>query len=318
MIQATSTKMPQEFNSLMELMDYFSDEAKCLNYLLAQRFDGAITCPHCGGSKIYCFADGLRFKCGSCRQQFTAKVGTIFEGSKIPMRKWFIAIYLVTSHKKGISSHQLAKDIKVTQKTGWFMLHRIRFALGQGSFETPMGSGGNTVEIDEAYIGGRTSNMHEEKRKATRKNGNKTIVMGFVERETKTVRTFVIPNTTSEVMQPMVLANVAPDAQLVTDAHASYKPLYKWYDNHSIIKTKLHNHKTVGEKHTNNIEGYWSLFQRSIIGIYHHVSSKHMQAYCDESAYRYNTRLINEGSRVKNTVSKTNGKRLTYNALIGK
>jgi len=125
-MNANASQIPREFNSLIEIIEYFTDEKKCLDYLIAQRWDSAINCPHCGSSRIYCFSDGVRFKCGECRRQFTAKVGTIFEGSKIPMSKWFAAIYLVTSTGKSISSHQLARDLKVTQKTAWFMLHRIR------------------------------------------------------------------------------------------------------------------------------------------------------------------------------------------------
>lgn len=304
----------------MELMDYFSDEAKCLNYLLAQRFDGAITCPHCGDSKIYCFSDGIRFKCGACRQQFTAKVGTIFEGSKIPMRKWFIAIYLVTSHKKGISSHQLAKDIKVTQKSAWFMLHRIRFALGQGSFNVDMGGNdGGIVEVDEVYIGGVEKNKHAKKKSSVIKgNGQagKTMVVGLLERGGQ-LKTRVTPVSARDMLQGIVHLNVIKGSKVVTDSHRGYMGLRDTF-NHVSIKHTEGKYITKGEMHTNSIEGYWSLFQRSIIGIYHSVSPKHLQAYCDESTFRYNTRTINEGSRVQNTVAKTNGKRLTYNALIAK
>jgi transposase-like protein len=314
----TNSQLPQEFNSLIEVIEYFTDEKKCLNYLLAQRFDGAIVCPHCGGSKVYCFSDGIRFKCSSCRQQFTAKVGTIFEGSKIPMKKWFTAIYLVTSHKKGISSHQLAKDIKVTQKSAWFMLHRIRFALGQGSFEAPMGGGGGIIEIDETYVGGKLTNMHTKKKQSAKNNPNhnKTIVIGMVERGGD-IRTMVIPNTHVDTMQNLIAENIDTDAQLITDSHQSYKGLYQIYDKHKMVKG-VDGYTTTGKWHTNNIEGYWSLLKRSIIGIYHYVSPKHLQAYCDESAYRYNTRTTNEGNRVALTISKANGRRLTYNTLIAK
>ena len=319
MNNTSATQMPQEFNSILELVSYFSDEAKCLNYLLAQRFDGAITCPHCGGSKIYCFSDGMRFKCGACRKQFTAKVGTIFEGSKIPMQKWFLAIYLVTSHKKGISSHQLAKDLKVTQKTGWFMLHRIRFALGQGSFEVNMGgSDGGIVEVDEVFIGGLEKNKHAKKKSAKltgNKHAGKIMVVGLVERG-GILKTRVMPTTERDFLQGIVHLNVKPGSNIVTDAHKGYVGLREDY-NHVSIKHTEGKYITQGANHTNTIEGYWGLFQRSIIGIYHHVSPKHLQAYCDESAYRYNTRKMNEGNRVSLTLAKSN-KRLTYQTLISK
>lgn len=319
MAQTTTKNVPQDFNSLLELIEYFTDEAKCLNYLLAQRFDGAIVCPHCGNSKVYCFSDGVRFKCGACRQQFTAKVGTIFEGSKIAMKKWFVAIYLVTSHKKGISSHQLAKDLKVTQKTAWFMLHRIRFALSQGSFEVNMGGNeGGMVEVDEVFIGGVEKNKHANK-KATKLTGNqlsgKTMVVGLLERGGK-LKTRVMPIHSRDMLQGIVHLNVIQGSKIVTDAHKGYVGLRDNYEHVSIKHTEG-KYITKGELHTNSIEGYWSLFQRSIIGIYHSVSPKHLQAYCDESTFRYNTRASNEGNRVSLTLSKSNG-RLTYQTLISK
>lgn len=314
-----STQVPQEFNSLIEVVEYFSDEQKCLNYLMAQRWDGAIECPHCGSSRIYAFSDGVRFKCGACRQQFTAKVGTIFEGSKIPMRKWFTAIYLVTSHKKGISSHQLAKDLKVTQKTAWFMLHRIRFALGQGSFNVDMGGNdGGIVEVDEVFIGGLEKNKHAKKKSTKHGNsaGGKTMVVGLLERGGR-LKTRVMATSERDMLQGIVHLNVKPGSKVITDAHKGYTGLRDTFEHVSIKHTEG-KYITKGAIHTNSIEGYWSLFQRSIIGIYHHVSPKHLQAYCDESAFRYNTRLSNEGNRVQNTISNTNGKRLTYETLISK
>jgi len=286
---------------------------------MAQRWDSAINCPHCGSAKIYCFSDGIRFKCSECRQQFTAKVGTIFEGSKIPMRKWFTAIYLVTSHKKGISSHQLAKDLKITQKSAWFMLHRIRFALGQGSFEVNMGGNdGGIVEVDEVYVGGLEKNKHLAKRvanKENKRNNNKTIVIGLVERG-GVLKTRVVPSTSQDVLQGTVHLNVHAGSKVITDANKGYVGLRDDFD-HTPIKHTPYDYRTVGVLHTNTIEGYWSLFQRTILGIYHHVTPKHMQSYCDESTFRYNTRKLNEGNRVNLTLTKVN-RRLTYNNLIGK
>ncbi len=318
-MSTNTNQMPQDFNSLIEVIEYFTDEKKCLDYLMAQRFDGAIACPHCGGSKVYCFSDGIRFKCGSCRQQFTAKVGTIFEGSKIPMKKWFTAIYLVTSHKKGISSHQLARDIKVTQKTGWFMLHRIRFALGQGSFDMPLGGEGVIVESDTTITGGKVKNMSNKKRKEIREgfrgiNDNKASVAGYIERS-GTIKFDVIAPNESE--KELLTKHVDTTSVLMTDSATTYTTVGKEFAHHGIVDHSKSEYVRDNVYHTNTIEGAFSLFDRMIIGIYHSVSVKHLQAYCNESAYRYNTRKMNEGNRVSLTVQKSNG-RLTYKALISK
>lgn len=160
-----SPKAIEDFDSLLEVYDYFTDEKKCLDYLATQRWVGEVICPHYEHNKVYAFSDNKRFKCAKCRQQFTAKVGTIFEDSKIAMRKWYVAIYLVTSHKKGISSHQLAKDLKVTQKTAWFMLQRIRFGLGTNEDMTKLKG---TIELDETFVGGKNKNRHKDKKSATK------------------------------------------------------------------------------------------------------------------------------------------------------
>lgn len=243
-MSTNNNELPQDFNSLIEVITYFSSEQKCLDYLMAQRGDGAINCPHCDSSKIYNFSDGVRFKCGACRQQFTAKVGTIFEGSKIPMVKWFTAIYLVTSNKKGISSHQLAKDIKVTQKSAWLMLHRIRFALGQGSFETNMGGNdGGIVEVDEVLIGGLEKNKLVKK-KAKNNNVNaglvtgKTMVVGLVERGGM-LRTRVMPITDRDFLQGVVNLNVIESSTVITDSHRGYVGLQQNFNHFSIKHTEV-------------------------------------------------------------------------------
>ncbi|MCE6988143.1 transposase [Dyadobacter sp. CY323] len=165
--------MTDSFNSLLDLVTYFDTEAKCLKYLESKRWDVAPTCPHCGHSKIYRFSDGKRFKCASCREQFTAKAGTILEDSKIPLRKWYIAIHLVTAHKKGISSYQLAKDLGVTQKSAWFMLQRIRFGLGYNGDTSERMEG--TVELDETFVCGKNKNRHADKKVKILKGGALTV-----------------------------------------------------------------------------------------------------------------------------------------------
>lgn len=168
--------MIQQFDSLYEMMEVFSDEQVCIDHLRAIRWKHGASCPHCGSDKVYHFKDGKNHKCGDCKMRFSIKVGTIFEDSKVPLRKWFMAIWLITSHKKGIASTQLAKDIKVTQKTAWFMLHRLRHAAKTKSFNAPLKG---DVEADETYIGGKEKNKHARDRKGGTQGGaGKAVVLG--------------------------------------------------------------------------------------------------------------------------------------------
>jgi transposase-like protein len=302
------------FNSLIDLIEYFDTEQKCIDYLTERRWLDNIECPHCKHEKVYKFSDKKRYKCASCREQFTVKTDSIFEDTKIALRKWFIAIYLVTSHKKGISSHQLAKDIKVTQKTAWFMLHRIRFGLGQDNLDLLEGE----VEIDETYVGGKNKNRHESKKISNaqgRSVKDKTPVLGMVERQ-GILKAVKVINTQSTTLQPIILNNVCTQAKIMTDEWWGYAKLNRVF-NHAIIN---HGQKEFvrNDVHTNTIEGFWSLFKRSIIGIYHSASDKHIQKYIDEAVFRYNTRKMREDERVSLTLSCTGGKRLTYNTLIQK
>ncbi len=305
--------LPDNFNSLLSLTEYFQTEKICLNYLSAKRWNGVRSCPHCNNDKSYSFSDGIRYKCAKCRKQFTAKVGTIFEDSKIPMRKWFIAIYLVTSHKKGISSHQLAKDLELTQKTGWFMLHRIRFALSQGSFNIPIMN--DEVQIDETFIGGKNKNRHAKKKvkeSQGRSVKDKKPVFGLLNKGI--VNTNVVPDTKAKTLKPIIHAMVEKGAIIISDEWGAYNGLNKNYQ-HEVVK---HNSGEFARNgfHTNSLEGFWSLLKRSIYGIYHSVSPEHLQKYTDESAFRYNTRKMNEIQRINCTLVKANGKRLTYKQLI--
>ncbi len=303
--------MVESFNSLYELTEYFREEITCLRYLEEWKWkDGQIHCPHCGMDKIYRFSDGKRFKCGSCREQFTAKIGTIFEGSKIPLRKWYIAIYMVLSHKKGLSSHQLARDIKVTQKTGWFMLHRVRFALGQDDMQFT-----EDVAIDESFVGGKNKNRHRDKKVAQsqgRSFKDKTPVLGMV--SGKTVKTVVIPSTSKQYIQPIVRKNVVPGATIITDEWWGYRGLSDQY-NHFVVDHARGQYMTDTGHTTNRIEGFWTWLKRSIIGIYHSVSRKHLQQYCNEITFRYNTLEYGQGERVKQFFERI-GCRLKYKTLI--
>lgn len=262
------------------------------------------------------FSDKRTHKCSDCRQRFSIKVGTIFEDTKLPLRKWFAAIWLITAHKKGIASTQLATDLSITQKSAWFVLHRLRYAARTKSFARPLA--GN-VESDETFMGGKAKNMSEKKRNALgspRGTQGKVVVHGFLQRgddETPSqVRAVTIPDTSGPTIQESVRANVEPGSKLFTDAWRAYRGLNGEYD-HSFVD---HNVTYVsGETHTNSLEGFWSLFKRQYHGTHHWISQKHMDAYLDEMCYRWNRRDMGAGERVNDFLGNVEG-RLTYKALI--
>jgi transposase-like protein len=319
--------MFQQFNSLIQLLDYFRNEQICKDYLTKQlhgntdRFNlnvHSLTCPHCEQYGIvYATKRGYQCRYKDCGKKFTILTKTIFENTKIPLRTWFAAIYLITAHKKGISSHQLARDLNITQRTAWFMLHRIREMF---KIEAPEALKG-IVEADETYVGGKNKNRHKSKKVsgAQGRGGSKdkTPVVGLAERDGK-VLTFVVPDTDQVTLHTIVTSNVDLGSTLITDAHHSYHGLDEYY-NHVVVKHGIGEKKyvTEGEHHTNTIEGYWTLIKRGYIGVYHYMSSKHLQRYCDEFAYRYNSRKDQDCYRFESAVGITNRARITYKQLIG-
>ena len=306
------------FNNLRELIVSMPDEKTCREYLAKQRWaDGNIVCPYCGHGKGYVIEGGERFKCASktCYKRFRVTVGTIMEASKIPISKWLTAIYLVTAHKKGISSYQLGRDLGIAQKNSWFMLHRIREMLrAKENIKLD-----NVVEIDEVYIGGKVPNMSKSKRKKLRDEGNtyntKSMVMGLLERggELKLIPVHTANNMA--LMQNTVKDNVNAKADLITDCHAGYTGFNNDFNSHEVVNHSAQEYVREGNIHTNSIEGAFSLLKRSIIGIYHQVTPKHLDRYCDETMFRYNLRKMTDADRFKFSLSKVNG-RLTYKDLI--
>lgn len=297
----------QEFNSLFDMMEAFPTEQHAIDHLRAIRWgedDENAHCPHCGSTKVYHFSDNKNHKCGDCRKRFSIKVRTIFEDSKIQLRKWFMAIWLITSHKKGIASTQLAKDIKVTQKTAWFMLHRFRHAAQTKSFNEPLDG---DVEVDETYIGGKAKNMHKSQIKA-RKQYQKAAVVGVIKRGGE-LRAKHVPITNKANLHGMVHEHVSIDGRLITDSLHMYKGLNAEY-KHEVVDH--HKGEYVRDDiHTNTIESAWALLKRQITGTHHWVSKKHLQAYVDEMTWRFNRRNNDEGQRVNNMLKDVEC-RLTY------
>ncbi|QEC67249.1 IS1595 family transposase [Panacibacter ginsenosidivorans] len=306
------------FKNLHELIATMPDDATCRKFLAESRWqDGKAICPYCGYGKCYVIENGKRYKCGSsaCYKKFSVTVGTVFEASNIPLNKWFMACYLVTAHKKGISSYQLARDIGVSQKASWFMIHRLRELMRD---KEPVELN-NTCEIDEVWIGGKMKNKHKSIRnKAHVENRshteNKTGVMGLLERENKVV--FKVIDSSKDTLKGMVRKHVNKDAVVITDSLISYKGLDKEYKLHEVVN-HLQDEFVKGQYHTNSIEGAFSLLKRGIIGIYHQVSVKHLERYCDEFAFRYNSRKMKDADRFRMSLGQVEG-RLDYKTLTGK
>ena len=277
-----------KFNSLIQIADYFHSEEVCKQAIAQQRWgDGAAVCPYCGGTHTHLCSDG-RYICKDCDNKFSVLVGTIFENTKISLRKWFMAMYLISSHKKGVSSCQLARDIKVTQKTAWFILHKVRGLYGQSDATVLNG----TVEMDEMYLGGRETNKHESKKVAGtqgRSTKTKTPIFGMIERDGKVVA-MKVDNTQGATLLPIVEQFVESGATTYTDELSAYNGLEKKGYNHLFVSHKQREYVRANDIHTNSIEGFWGHFKRVIFSTYHCVSKDYVQRYIDEQTYRWNTR----------------------------
>ncbi len=301
--------------TLQDAIVYFSVPENCLNYMAARRWPNGVICPTCGRNDVSFLAKQGKWQCKSAhpRRQFSVKVGTIFEDSPLGLDKWLTAIWMATNCKNGVSSYEVHRAIGVTQKTAWFMVHRIRVAMQTGSFEKKMGG---QVEVDETYIGGLARNMHrsEHSRKVTGTGGaGKVAVMGLLERDGK-VRAKVIGNATQLTLHAEVRGNVEPGAELFTDAWKGYGGLHQEYI-HQVIN---HAEKYVdGQIHTNGIENFWSLLKRGLKGTYVSVEPFHLFRYLDEQVFRFNERKGKGADRFAKVTGQIAGKRLTYKELTG-
>jgi transposase-like protein len=299
----TTKEIP--INNLLQLIKRFPTEESCREFLIQSRWGDRPVCIHCGNTdKIYRIQGGKLLKCGKCRKPFSPKVGTIFEDSALPLQKWFHAIFVVSAHKKGISSCQLAKDIDVRQATAWHMLHRIRLSMATKSADKPLNG---IVEIDETFIGGKRLGSGGGFK------SDKGIAFGAVERNGK-ARIQTIPDAKGKTLKSAIRENVSHDSIVMTDNYQGYKGLNKEYKEHNVISHSTHKYVD-GIIYTNTIEGFWSLLKRGIVGIYHHVSKEHLHRYCEEFEYRYNSRKLVDSDRFALLLNTCNG-RLTYKDLV--
>lgn len=305
--------------TLLDACRYYADLKICFETMIRVKWpDGKITCPKCGGDAIGVITSRslLQCKAKDCRKQFSAKVGTIFEDSPLGLDKWFVAVWCIANAKNGISSLELSRALGVTQKTAWFMLHRIRLAMKTRTFRKLSG----TVEGDETFIGGKSKNMHAAKReKAIRGRGaiGKAIVQGLLERprregDVSQFRGFVVPNTEEYTLCPNIYRNVQTGAKINTDAAPSYSALgvryFHYWVDHLTAYVK-------GVVHTNGLENFWSLFKRMLKGTYIAVANFHLDRYLDEQTFRFNERDTNDAGRFAEVLLRTVGKRLTYRTL---
>lgn len=310
----SKTQIMKTFKSILEFQSHFNTEEKCREYLELQRWGSAPACPRCGSTNVHRFATNTRiFKCREkeCRQKFSVTVGTIYENSKLPLTKWFLATYILSVHSKGISSLQLAGWLGITQKSAWHLNHRIRQMLTDTAPELLDG----IVEVDETYVGGSLKNIHASKKAALKGLDNKTMVFGAIQRGGK-VKTRVIPQTNIENVSNAIEDFVAVDSTMVTDEHHAYNKVGLKYNHKKVNhRNKEYVRKEDISIHTNSIEGYWSILKRQLDGIHHSVSPKHLQRYCNESAFRYNNRKAFQDERFSIAIANCEGT-LQYKTLI--
>jgi len=308
--------------TLREAIRYFSDEQVCIDTVAAARWSKGPVCPKCEHGDHYYLATQKRWKCKKCGKQFSVKVGTIFEDSPISLDKWLCALWMITNCKNGISSYEVGRALDVTQKTAWFMLHRLRLAMHNESFDK-LGGKNKEVEVDESFIGGAARFMHAGRRKrmiTARGVKDKATAFGILERGGE-VRAFAVPSRRKNALQTKIKEHVKDETPVYSDALMSYVGLNARF-KHEVID---HAHKYVeGRVHTNSLENFWSLFKRGIKGTYVSIEPFHMQRYLDEQVFRFNNRAVlplrprNDGDRFSTMLRQVAGKRISYAELTGK
>jgi hypothetical protein len=307
----------EAIKTLQQAIQHFSNEANCIEYMVKMRWpEGVVVCPTCGRNDVSWLENQHKWQCKSkhSKRQFSAKVGTIFEDSPLGLDKWLMTAWMLVNCRNGISSYEISRAIGVTQKSAWFMLHRLRLAMREEHTE-PMGGEGGTVEADEVFIGGKPKNKHLGKRAGADK---KAIVMGLRDRETRQIRAKVIPDVKMGTLHGMIMDNIGKGSKVYTDGWVGYQHL-------SHVKAFVHdtvNHVDEyvrGQVHTQGIENFWSLLKRTLNGTYVAVEPFHLDAYVDEQVFRFNTsRTMKDEQRFKKVLSQVAGKRLTFAEVTGK
>ena len=291
--------------NLFYFFKQFPDEDSCRKYLEKRRWGNTPTCPHCGNAqKIYRYKNGKTFKCAHCKKQFSVKTGTIYENSNIPVQKWFLTFYLISLSKKGISSIELSKTIGVTQKSAWYLLHKVRYMLEHRNSDNQLRG---TVEVDETYVGGK------KKGKRGRGSENKTPVFGAVQRGGRLSIT-PVPNAKRKTLEPIIHKRVKKGTHINSDEWWAYTKLCSDYA-HDVVNHRRKEYVR-GKVHTNTIEGAWSHLKRSIMGTYHRPSREHLSKYCAEFEYNYNTRKNSPEIKFKKIIDK-NLIRVSYRTITG-
>lgn len=301
--------------SLIEAIVYFSDLNTCTEFVAELRWPDGPVCERCGSVEYSYLTTRRLWKCKACKRQYSVKVGTIFEDSALPLSKWLPAVWLLANSKNGVSSAELARSLDITQKSAWFMLHRIRLAMKAGTLNKITG----TAEVDETYVGGVSKNMHEadRKRRGIKQGPNSThaVVIGALERGGD-VRAEVVPDNSGATLQGFVRDNVEEGSKVNTDAARGYVGLRRDFD-HDLTDHGLGEYVR-GEVHTNGIENFWAILKRSLKGTYISVSPVHLERYVDERVFAFNHRDMHDYFRFKLAINQIAGRRLTYKVLTGK
>lgn len=315
-----------EPKTLQAAIVYFADPKNCREYLVARRWPDGVICPKCGSENVLFMEKYNRWNCREKHEspQFTLKTGTVMEDSPIGLDKWLMAMWMIVNCKNGVSSYEIHRSLGVTQKTAWFLDHRIRLMLGHAPAEKMGGEGNGPVEVDEAYVGGQPKNWHLSKRAKRARftpageklEDHKAAVVGLLDRKTRQVRAKVVPNVNREVLQDAILENIEGKSTVYTDGLKAYKML-KALD--FVHETVNHVEEYVrGEVHTNGIENFWALLKRGLKGTYVAVEPFHLDRYVTEQVFRYNNRKMKDADRFDLAVKGMVGKRLTYAEVTGK